>query len=106
MTYSGAGNVVGGVFSGVFDRSIAQRCTAGLQIRHPEQTSGIQTRWKGERLLPVLHSDPSMVAVIVLLTRRSWCCAERSEAMWSAHILASEQDALEQALAASLQGGE
>jgi serine phosphatase RsbU (regulator of sigma subunit) len=81
LTYSGAGNIVGRVFSGVYDKSIiTQHGTAGLQIRRPEETSielplhallivhsdGIDTRWRGERLLPVLRSDPSLVAAVLL----------------------------------------
>lgn len=81
LSYSGAGNVVGRVFSGVFDKAIiTQHGTAGLQIRRPEESSmalpahalviihsdGIDTRWRGERLLPVLQKDPALVAAILL----------------------------------------
>lgn len=81
IDYCGAGNVVGRVLSGVFDKSIiTQHGTAGLQIRRPEPSSiempshallimhsdGIETRWKAERLLPVLRSDPSLVAAILM----------------------------------------
>jgi anti-sigma regulatory factor (Ser/Thr protein kinase) len=81
LAYSGAGNVVGRVLSGAFDKSIVtQHGTAGLRIRQPEETAvelpphalvilhsdGIETRWKGERLMPVLRKDPALVAAIVL----------------------------------------
>ena len=81
MSYAGAGNVVGRVLSGVFDRSIVtQHGTAGLQIRQPEETAsawpdhalvilhsdGIDTRWRADRILPVLKKDPALVAAILL----------------------------------------
>ncbi|MDM0015399.1 ATP-binding protein/SpoIIE family protein phosphatase [Variovorax sp. J22P168] len=81
LSYSGAGNVVGRVLSGVFDKSIVtQHGTAGLQIRRPEESSmtlpphalvivhtdGIDTRWRGDRLLPVLGKDPALAAAILL----------------------------------------
>ncbi len=80
-SYCGAGNIVGRVISGIFDKSIAtQLGTAGLQMRRPEPASielpahalvilhsdGIATRWKPDRLLPVLRSDPSLVAAVLL----------------------------------------
>jgi hypothetical protein len=81
LAYAGAGNVVGRVLSGVFDRSIVtQHGTAGLQIRQPEETAsalpphalvivhsdGIDTRWRADRILPVLKKDPALVAAILL----------------------------------------
>jgi anti-sigma regulatory factor (Ser/Thr protein kinase) len=81
LSYAGAGNVVGRVLSGVFDRSIVtQHGTAGLQIRKPEETAsawpahalvivhsdGIDTRWRADRILPVLKKDPALVAAILL----------------------------------------
>jgi anti-sigma regulatory factor (Ser/Thr protein kinase) len=81
LSYSGAGNVVGRVLSGVFDKSIVtQHGTAGLQIRRPEETAmelpahalvivhsdGIDTRWRADRILPVLKKDPALVAAILL----------------------------------------
>lgn len=80
LAYSGAGNIAGRLLSGVFDKSIiTQHGTAGIQIRRPEATSvdlpphalliahsdGLETRWKGERLLPVLRSDPGLVAALL-----------------------------------------
>ncbi|KWT72179.1 MULTISPECIES: ATP-binding SpoIIE family protein phosphatase [unclassified Variovorax] len=79
--YIGAGNVVGRVVSGVFDRSlVTQHGTAGVQIRKPEQASmelpphslvivhsdGIDTRWKSARIAAALQSDPAIVAAILL----------------------------------------
>jgi anti-sigma regulatory factor (Ser/Thr protein kinase) len=81
LTYCGAGNIVGRVLSGAFDKSIVtQHGTAGLRIRNPEHTQlelpphalvivhsdGIETRWKADRLLPVLRKDPALVAAILL----------------------------------------
>lgn len=81
LSYSGAGNVVGRVLSGVFDKSIiTQHGTAGLQIRRPEETAmelpahalvivhsdGIDTRWRADRILPVMQKDPTLAAAILL----------------------------------------
>lgn len=81
VTYTGAGNIVGRVLSGVFDKSvITQHGTAGLQIRKPEITSlelpahalvvlhsdGIETRWSVDRIRPLLQSDPTLVAAVLL----------------------------------------
>lgn len=81
VSYSGAGNIVGRVLSGVFDKSIVtQHGTAGMQIRKPETTSiewpahalvvlhsdGIETRWPGERIRPLLQKDPTLVAAVLL----------------------------------------
>lgn len=81
VVYAGAGNIVGRVVSGVFDKTlITQHGTVGLTIRTPEVTrqempphallvlhsDGIDTRWKPGRILPVMRSDPSLVAAVLL----------------------------------------
>ena len=81
MSYTGAGNIVGRVLSGVFDKSVVtQHGTAGMQIRKPEITAlewpahalvvlhsdGIETRWGMERLRPLLQRDPALVAAVLL----------------------------------------
>jgi anti-sigma regulatory factor (Ser/Thr protein kinase) len=81
VVYAGAGNIVGRVVSGVFDKTlITQHGTVGLTIRAPEVTrqempphallvlhsDGIDTRWKPERILPVMRSDLSLVAAVLL----------------------------------------
>ena len=81
MTYTGAGNITGRVLSGTFDKSIVtQHGTAGLQIRTPQlatidmpehallilHSDGIETRWKGELLWPVLQRSPTLVAALLL----------------------------------------
>ena len=81
VSYSGAGNIVGRVLSGVFDKSIVtQHGTAGMQIRKPEITSfelpahalvvlhsdGIETRWSVDRIRPLLQRDPTLVAAVLL----------------------------------------
>jgi anti-sigma regulatory factor (Ser/Thr protein kinase) len=73
VSYSGAGNIVGRVLSGVFDKSlVTQHGTAGVQIRKPETTSlelpahalvvlhsdGIETRWSVERCAPCCKGTP------------------------------------------------
>jgi anti-sigma regulatory factor (Ser/Thr protein kinase) len=77
---SGAGNVVGRLVSGVSDRSIlCQHGTAGVTIRTPEEATtawpphallvvssdGIETRWKGDKLAPVLGRDPAIAAALL-----------------------------------------
>lgn len=81
VTYTGAGNIMGRVVSGVFDKSVVtQHGTAGLQIRKPEVTSlelpahalvvlhsdGIESRWSLERIRPLLQRDPALVAAVLL----------------------------------------
>ncbi|MDM0111977.1 SpoIIE family protein phosphatase [Variovorax sp. J22R133] len=81
LSYSGAGNVVGRVVSGVFDKSlVTQHGTAGMQIRRPEETTlewpehalvvlhsdGIDTRWKAQGIAPLLTRDPALVAALLL----------------------------------------
>ncbi|CAA2109353.1 ATP-binding SpoIIE family protein phosphatase [Variovorax paradoxus] len=81
VSYSGAGNIVGRVVSGVFDKSIiTQHGTAGMQIRKPESASlewpdhalvvlhsdGIETRWTLDRIRPLLQRDPTLVAAVLL----------------------------------------
>lgn len=81
LTYTGAGNIVGRVVSGVFDKSVVtQHGTAGLQIRAPQETllewpahslvvlhsDGINTRWQAKDVLSSLRCDPVLVAAILL----------------------------------------
>jgi anti-sigma regulatory factor (Ser/Thr protein kinase) len=81
LVYTGAGNIVGRVVSGVFDKSvITQHGTAGLQIRAPQETliewpahslvilhsDGINTRWQAKDVLSTLRCDPVLVAAILL----------------------------------------
>ena len=81
VSYSGAGNIVGRVLSGVFDKSlVTQHGTAGMQIRKPETTSlalpahalvvlhsdGIETRWSVDAIRPLLQRDPTLVAAVLL----------------------------------------
>ncbi|MFM9924359.1 ATP-binding SpoIIE family protein phosphatase [Variovorax sp. H27-G14] len=81
VSYTGAGNIVGRVLSGVFDKSvITQHGTAGMQIRKPDITSlalpahalvvlhsdGLETRWSVERIRPLLQRDPTLVAAVLL----------------------------------------
>lgn len=81
VTYTGAGNIVGRVLSGVFDKSIVtQHGTAGLQIRKPETTTlelpahalvvlhsdGIETRWSVDLVRSLLQKDPTLVAAVLL----------------------------------------
>ncbi|MDO9404961.1 MAG: ATP-binding protein [Polaromonas sp.] len=81
----GAGNVVMRVISGVSDRTIlTQHGTVGLQIRKPEEiatpwpahavfamhTDGIQQRWPGSAIAPLLGRDPSLAAALLL---RDFC---------------------------------
>lgn len=81
VSYTGAGNIVGRVLSGVFDKSvITQHGTAGLQIRKPDITSlplpahalvvlhsdGLETRWTVDRIRPLLQRDPTLVAAVLL----------------------------------------
>lgn len=81
VSYSGAGNILGRVLSGVFDKSlVTQHGTAGMQIRKPEITSlewpahalvvlhsdGIEARWRVERIRPLLQKDPTLVAAVLL----------------------------------------
>jgi anti-sigma regulatory factor (Ser/Thr protein kinase) len=78
---SGAGNVMARVLSGIDDRTLlSQHGTVGVTIRTPDETSvawpahallvacsdGIETRWKPELLWPVLRSDPSIVAALLV----------------------------------------
>jgi anti-sigma regulatory factor (Ser/Thr protein kinase) len=81
VSYSGAGNIVGRVLSGVFDKSlVTQHGTAGMQIRKPDTSSmalpahalvvlhsdGIETRWSVDAVRPLLQKDPTLVAAVLL----------------------------------------
>ena len=77
---AGAGNVMARLVSGVSDRAIlCQHGTAGVTIRTPDETTtawpphamlvvfsdGIETRWKGDALAPVLGRDPALAAALL-----------------------------------------
>lgn len=81
IAWSGAGNIVGRVLSGIFDKGIlTQHGTAGMQIRKPEaatmelpphalvvlHSDGIETRWQADRIRPLLQKDPTLVAAVLL----------------------------------------
>jgi len=81
LRYTGAGNIAGRVLSGVSDKSLlTQHGTAGMQIRKPEETGaqwvphglvilhsdGIESRWDGGRLTPLLGRDPALAAAVLL----------------------------------------
>lgn len=81
MRCAGAGNIVGRVLSGISDKSLAtQHGTAGVQIRRPDETAaqwvehglvivhsdGINTRWSGADLMPLLQRDPTLAAAVLL----------------------------------------
>jgi anti-sigma regulatory factor (Ser/Thr protein kinase) len=76
----GAGNVMGRLVSGVSDRTLlCQHGTAGVAMRSPEEVTtpwpphallvvysdGIESRWKGEVLAPVLARDPALAASLL-----------------------------------------
>jgi hypothetical protein len=80
-SYTGAGNIVGRVLSGVFDRTLlTQHGTAGVRSARPRTTSldlagrtrcwwlhsdGIETRWTAERSAGA-GRDPTLVAAVLL----------------------------------------
>lgn len=81
----GAGNVVTRVISGVSDRTLlSQHGTLGLNIRKPEvvstqwpvhavvamHTDGVLQRWPSSALAPLLGSDPSLAAALLV---RDFC---------------------------------
>lgn len=81
LQYAGAGNVVGRIVSGVFDRSmVTQHGTVGVQVRRPEVTSqdlpahalamvhsdGILSRWKSDEVVPLLQRDATLIAASLL----------------------------------------
>ena len=78
---SGAGNVVARLVSGTSDRTLlCQHGTAGVTIRTPDETTtpwpphallvvftdGIETRWKGEEIAPLLGRDPALAAALLV----------------------------------------
>lgn len=78
---AGAGNVMARLVSGVSDRTLlCQHGTAGVAIRSPEEyatpwpphallvvfTDGIESRWKPERLVPLLARDPTLAAAVLV----------------------------------------
>lgn len=81
LQYAGAGNVVGRVISGLFDRSMAtQHGTVGIQVRKTEvaalevpdhavavvHSDGIATRWKAVNIVPLLQRDATLIAAVLL----------------------------------------
>jgi anti-sigma regulatory factor (Ser/Thr protein kinase) len=80
LRIAGAGNVLGRLISGVSDRTLlGQHGTAGVTIRTPEETTtawplhalvvlcsdGIETRWKGDTVVPTLARDPAIAAALL-----------------------------------------
>jgi anti-sigma regulatory factor (Ser/Thr protein kinase) len=78
---AGAGNVMARLVSGVSDRAIlCQHGTAGVTIRSPEEqsitwpphamlvvfTDGIESRWPGLQLAPLLGRDPALAAALLV----------------------------------------
>jgi hypothetical protein len=78
---AGAGNVMGRLLSGVSDRTlVSQHGTAGVAIRTPEESviawpahamvvlfsDGIESRWKGDRLVGALGRDPAIAAALLM----------------------------------------
>jgi anti-sigma regulatory factor (Ser/Thr protein kinase) len=81
LQYTGAGNVMGRVISGLFDRSmITQHGTAGVQVRRTEvatvelpdhavavvHSDGVASRWKADEVVPLLQRDPTLIAAALL----------------------------------------
>lgn len=81
VQYTGAGNISGRVISGISDKALAtQHGTVGIQIRRPDtlgspwvehglvilHSDGINTRWDGAALMPLLQRDPTLVAALLL----------------------------------------
>lgn len=81
VRFAGAGNIAGRIISGTHDRSfVTAHGTAGLQVRHPTESStqrpphalmvllsdGIATRWTTDALRPVLTRDPTLMAAMLL----------------------------------------
>jgi anti-sigma regulatory factor (Ser/Thr protein kinase) len=77
----GAGNVLARVVSGVHDKVITtQHGTLGVQMRRTEETNhawpahaiivahsdGIESRWRTDRVIPLLSRDPVLVAAVLL----------------------------------------
>jgi anti-sigma regulatory factor (Ser/Thr protein kinase) len=78
---AGAGNVMARLVSGVSDRTLlCQNGTAGIAMRTPEEVStpwpphallvvysdGIESRWTGGVLAPVLGRDPTLAAALLV----------------------------------------
>ncbi len=85
LQYAGAGNVMGRIISGVFDRSmLTQHGTVGVQVRKTEvaalelpdhavavvHSDGIASRWKADEVVPLLQRDPTLIAAALLWTQR------------------------------------
>ncbi len=85
LQYAGAGNVMGRIISGVFDRSmLTQHGTVGVQVRKTEvvalelpdhamavvHSDGIASRWKADEVVPLLQRDPTLIAAALLWKQR------------------------------------
>jgi anti-sigma regulatory factor (Ser/Thr protein kinase) len=85
LQYTGAGNVMGRIISGVFDRSmITQHGTVGVQVRRTEvatvelpdhaialvYSDGIASRWKADEVILLLQRDPTLIAAALLWQQR------------------------------------
>lgn len=83
LQYAGAGNVLGRVLSGVYDKGmLTQHGTAGVQLRRIEpstqplprhalalvHTDGIASRWPAAVLAPLLPRDPTLMAAALAWT--------------------------------------
>jgi anti-sigma regulatory factor (Ser/Thr protein kinase) len=78
---SGAGNIMARLVSGTSDKTLlTQHGTAGVAMRTVDETSapwpehamlvvhsdGVESRWKPERLAPLLGRDPSLAAALLM----------------------------------------
>lgn len=83
LRYSGAGNILGRVFSGVFDQGlITPHGTAGVQMRRTEasthalprhalvllHTDGVASRWPSAPLVALLPRNPTLLAAALAWT--------------------------------------
>jgi len=85
LHFTGAGNVLGRVMSGVYDKSmLTPHGTAGVQLRRTEQpsmqelpshammlvhTDGIASRWPASALAPLMPRDPTLLAAALVWTQ-------------------------------------
>ena len=83
LQYAGAGNILGRVMSGVFDKSmLTPHGTAGVQLRRAEaskqewpphamalvHTDGIASRWPAAALASLMPRDPTLLAAALAWT--------------------------------------
>lgn len=81
LQYTGAGNVLGRLISGVADRSmVTQNGTVGARVRKTELTDlewpehsvavlftdGIVSRWSAQEVIPLMQRDPTLIAAALL----------------------------------------